>query len=244
VELRRINRIISPNDEMVPPLNPEAYFEVGAAALQAIEASLTAAAKDRVSSILDFACGHGRVLRYLQAAFPDASLTACDINRDAVDFCASTFGARGVYSSDELSEVELIGAFDLIWVGSLLTHLDQDRWRQFLLFLADHLAEGGLFVFSTHGPWIAEQARSGQRFRMDRALQDEMIAQFDASGFGFSPYSQAGDYGLSLCSPDWVLATLKATVPSLHLVSYVERGWRSSHDIVACQRPSTDTASH
>ena len=47
--------------------------------------------------MLDFACGHGRVMRTLKAAFPDALLTACDIDRDGVDFCARTFGAAPVY---------------------------------------------------------------------------------------------------------------------------------------------------
>ena len=60
-----------------------------------------------VKRILDLPCGHGRVLRYLSAAFPEAEITACDIMREGVDFCASTFGAIPVYSQDDPQQIPL-----------------------------------------------------------------------------------------------------------------------------------------
>ena len=83
-----------------------------------------------MSEILDLPCGHGRVMRWLRATFPKASLTACDIDGDGVSFCAETFGARPALSSTDPEDL-VLGTFDLIWCGSLLTHLrpgDWDRW--------------------------------------------------------------------------------------------------------------------
>src|SRR5262245_27701876 len=125
----------------------DAYFLWGASALRCIRLAVDAVGKREVGRILDFPCGHGRVLRNLKAAYPAASLTACDIDRDGVDFCASTFGAQGVYSDDNLDTVHLDDGFDLIWVGSLFTHLPDARWPAFLKFLADRLAPEGLLVF-------------------------------------------------------------------------------------------------
>src|SRR5262245_10124406 len=92
-------RTISPDEEMSRSKWGEpGYHRVGQSALHCIRLSLEAAGKDpaEVRSILDLPSGHGRVLRYLKAAFPDAALTACDLSRDGVDFCAATFGARAV----------------------------------------------------------------------------------------------------------------------------------------------------
>src|SRR3954447_17954814 len=77
------------------------YVMIGASGLRCIRRALrrTGATPQR---ILDFGCGHGRVLRFIRAAFPDAELTACDVDRDAVSFCARTFGAQPVYSNDGL----------------------------------------------------------------------------------------------------------------------------------------------
>ena len=53
-------------------------------------------------SILDLPCGHGRVARHLRVRFPGSQLICCDINRDGVDFCQSSYAATGMYSNAEL----------------------------------------------------------------------------------------------------------------------------------------------
>src|SRR4029453_1584213 len=90
---------ISPLDGMYVAGGEAHYFGVGADALKLVRQAMSLAGKENISSILDLPCGHGRVLRYLKAAFPQASLTACDLDHGCVDFCVATFGARGVYSA-------------------------------------------------------------------------------------------------------------------------------------------------
>ena len=93
--------------------------------------------------ILDLPSGHGRALRYLQAEYPEADLTACDIIRGAVEFCAETFGATPVYGKEDPADIEL-GTYDLIWCGSLVTHVDAPRWDDFLDLFENALEPGGL----------------------------------------------------------------------------------------------------
>src|SRR5262249_37742284 len=117
----KVDPRISSNDGMLGG-NPRHYFAVGRSALWNIARTLdhTAGGSSQPKRILDLPCGHGRVLRYLRAAFPEAEITACDLLADGVDFCASTFGAIGVYSDTDLSLIKLPkDNFDLIWVGSL-----------------------------------------------------------------------------------------------------------------------------
>src|SRR5262249_49007558 len=84
-------------NDMMYEGNPTAYFLSGYSALSCIRRALDAAGKKSALSILDFGCGHGRVLRTLAANFPEARLTAVDSNKGGVDFCAKEFGAKPVY---------------------------------------------------------------------------------------------------------------------------------------------------
>jgi SAM-dependent methyltransferase len=114
--------------------HPTAYFLSGYSALFCIRKALDKAGKKSVASILDFACGHGRVLRSLAADFPKARLVALDTNKAGVDFCAKVFGAKPVYSNIDFSNLSFDGKFDLIWVGSLFTHLRGERWPILMTF--------------------------------------------------------------------------------------------------------------
>src|SRR5205085_1205813 len=81
-------------------------------------------------------CGYGRVLRFLVRRFPDARVTACELLPDAVRFCAATFNAIPAQSAYELDTLTLGARYDLIWCGSLATHLDARRTRELLPFFA------------------------------------------------------------------------------------------------------------
>lgn len=234
-------RNISPNDRMVTPRYPDTYFHWGDSAVRCIRLAMDAVGMgtDTIHRVLDFPCGHGRVLRTLKAAFPEADLTACDIDRDGVDFCSATFDAHGVYSDDDLDAVNLGEDFDLIWVGSLFTHLPGDRWGAFLRFLHERLAVNGVLVFTVHGPWYAEQIRAGTppRWGVPEGALSEMLRDYDDGGFGFSQYPGRNDYGLTLSSPATVAKHL--ALDQLRLVLYLERGWRGHQDVVAFQRGYT-----
>ena len=230
---------ISPADGMFDPDYPEAYFQIGESALRCIRLAMTAAGKDGLHNILDFPCGHGRVLRTLKQTFPDAALTASDIDRDGVDFCVRALGATGVYSDHVLGSVALAGGFDLIWVGSLFTLLPEARWGSFLKFLRDRLAPGGLLLFTTHGRWAAQLIREGQSpLGGSKEAHLQMLRDYEATGFGFIGTEGRQAYGTSLAKPAAVLRRLEA-FEDLRLLSFFERGWGQHQDVVACQQGFT-----
>jgi SAM-dependent methyltransferase len=228
-------RDIATNDEMCMS-TPENYFRFGLAALELIRVSLEAVGNSDPENILDLPSGHGRVLRMLRAAYPDARLTACDLNRDAVDYCASIFGAIPAYSTEDPSEIDLGSAFDLIWCGSLLTHLDADRWSGFLSMFERHLAPGGVVVFTVNGRVIREEVESGRRrFRIQDSGRS-LVRGYGDRGFAFEPYLQSGGgYGISVSSPAWVCRELEKH-PLLMLAVYREGAWNGRQDAVACVR--------
>ena len=215
------------------------YFAVGASALMNVKRALGSAGRnpDSVARILDFPCGHGRVMRYLRTEFPRAEITACDTLRDGVDFCASQFGAIPVYSDPDPSRIPLArNTFDLVWVGSLLTHLDSQRWNLFVAFFGNLLRRDGLLVFSTHGRQARQRLAENERFYgLDEPGRNEILQQYERTGFGYVDYPSQDHYGVSLAEPHWV-CQLITSVPELRLTSVNEKSWDDHHDVFACVR--------
>jgi len=231
-------RDIAPGDEMYGTY-PDAevhYFSVGQSAAEAIRVCMQAAGRDRVDRILDLPCGHGRVLRYLRAMFPEAALTACDVNRDGVDFCARTFGAHTVYGQEDPARNAIDEVFDLIWCGSLLTHVDADRWGDFLRWFTSRLAGNGLLIFTTLGrlpaTWVARQLAG---YGLQPKSARKLVRSFNRTGFGYGNYHHSSTYGIAMASPPWVVSEV-ARIPTLRIVHYAEAAWDDHQDVVACVR--------
>jgi SAM-dependent methyltransferase len=239
----RVGDAISARDTMWPrDCEPEVaeqhYLASAASALRCIQL-----AASRVElhprRILDMGCGHGRVLRALRAAYPEAEIAACDVVRDAVDFCAEHFDALPVYSEPDVSRVALPGRFDLIWSGSLVTHLPD--WGPVFKALSDALVAGGLMVVSTIGRHAAARLRAGLiTYGLSEEAIEDLLARFERAGFAYVDCASCrsegitGSYGLALGSPAWTCLFLEQF--PLRLVGYVERGWHDHLDVVSLQR--------
>lgn len=210
------------------------YFSVGRSALRAIRLAMQTAESGMPATILDLPCGHARVLRWLRAEFPDAAITACDLLKAGVDHCAAAFGATPVYSEVDPAKIPLRGTFDLIWVGSLLTHLDEAGFTAFLSRFQSLLAPRGLVVFTTHGRYVRGRLSSGTNtYGLEHGNVASVIDSYDRTGFGYADYPRQPGFGISVSSPSWVLARIEE-LSRLQIVSFTERGWDRHQDVVAC----------
>ncbi|MEX2519088.1 MAG: class I SAM-dependent methyltransferase [Paracoccaceae bacterium] len=81
----KVNRTVDEKDGMLHGM-PDYYFMTGRNALDSILKSMTAAGRSAqdVERVLDYACGYGRVLRWLLAAFPQATIIGVDMDAKAV----------------------------------------------------------------------------------------------------------------------------------------------------------------
>jgi SAM-dependent methyltransferase len=233
---------ISPQDTMYEG-NRIHYYSVGQSALHCVKAAMISAQKSTVHSILDFGSGFGRVLRVLAKAFPAAQLTACDISRDAIDFCAKAFRAAPVLSSENAENIRFQHKFDLIWCGTLLTQFHEEKFLEFLSFLESLLSTDGLLVFTTHGPFVARRLRStAGNYGMDARSIETILDGYHRSGFGYSDYpaevvKRVGvtKYGICVSKPSWVCRQIES-LQDLRLITYTERGWDNHQDSVACAK--------
>ena len=228
--LGEVESRISPRDTMYTGDGAH-YFKVGLSAMRVVEEALRRANLPVVGRVLDLPCGHGRVLRFLVRRFPEAAFTACDLDRDGVDFCARTLGATPVYSSIDLDALAFDAPFDLIWCGSLITHLDAPATRALFRLFARHLAPGGLMLFSAHGDFVARRMPTGEFDYMLTGEQVETITRrYAATGFGYEDYAGQGGYGVALTSPAWIRARIEE-VGGLKEVYFGERVWDAHHDV-------------
>ena len=209
----------------------EHYLQVGVSALQAIEAALAAEAAP--STILDLPCGFGRVARMLRARYPDAALTLCDLDKAAVDFSSRAFGARGVYSTPNFRDLHLGGTFDLIWVGSLLTHLPEHQTRQFLDFAGRHMGPDSRLVVTSHGQYVAERLRI-TTYGLTNPAACGLLSQYLVDGYAYRGYSGDPAYGISLAARAWYERLFAGS--ALQLESYIEQGWDRHQDVLVIRR--------
>lgn len=222
----RPNREISGRDTMVWPGAEEQYFSLGQRALDLVMFSGRLCDKPHYERILDLPCGHGRVLRWLRAQYDYAQITACDLERSGVDFCRDQFGATGVYSQTDLKALRFDAQFDLVWCGSLLTHLSPAAWHEAVDGLIRWTAECGVIVFSTQGRFFATQLARGEGGFADNVDIPALLGAFGREGHAFEPYYEdpTRQYGLAVTSPEYLGRVLQR-YPNVIVRAYLEQAW-------------------
>jgi SAM-dependent methyltransferase len=212
------------------------YFWAGLEAIRNIENALETSGVAAPETILDMPCGFGRVIRSLVARFPQASITACDIRASAVRFCTRRFGAEGVISVPSFEEVSFDRAFDLIWCGSLATHLDSPQTLSLLDLFARSARSGAVIVFTTHGESVVERIKAGADYMLTTHGVELVLEAYERSGYGYADYPWDSAYGVAAISPEWIRSNIEGR-SGLHEIYFEERGWGGHHDVFGFLKP-------
>jgi SAM-dependent methyltransferase len=226
------------DDQMLRSESPEHvrhYLHDALSGRQNIEASLAVTGRvwSDVRGCLDLPSGYGRVTRHLAARLGAARVTAADVDRQAVRFCVAEFGVRGVVCPGDPQRMRLPDRYDLVFVGSLLTHLPIERGIALLRRLAGVVADGGLLIFSTQGASCLEHLDwYGPEF--ERAA-GAMRAAVATSGAAFVPYRGRRDYGIVVHDEHWLRRTLSAW-DGVRVVRFAPRGWHAPQDLWSLER--------
>src|SRR5882724_4284591 len=228
--LTKVSSEIHPNDGMYQG-DGRHYFSVGLSAIGCLDQALAATNLTDIKTALDMPCGYGRVLRFLVHRFPQTKFIACDLDRDGVNYCASTFGSEAAYSLPELDQLSLSSQFDLIWCGSLITHLDHAKIPALLKFFSRHLSRGGLVVFTAAGNRVVERMCNRA---FDYGIAEEKIplicADYEKSGYGYTDYPYIAGYGISLTSSDWIRGQVRHA-GGLKEVFFQPHAWDNHQDV-------------
>jgi trans-aconitate methyltransferase len=217
--------------------NPDHYFSCGESALRILVDAVSRAGIPTPAQILDFGAGAGRVTRWLKSAFPASSIACCDTHTEQVQFLRTQFGVGAWTVGSDINTLTIPGTYDLIWVGSVITHLSEAATRGLIEKLLSACNVGGLLVLSFHGPFAIErqrQATPDARYIHDDGWE-EIERGYSATGYGYADYERQKGYGVSVCTPAW-MTNFVNTMPGSRLVLMASRAWDGHHDVVAIQR--------
>lgn len=151
---------------------------------------------DRLGSVMDFASGYGRLTRVLVQKLRREQIWISDIYGAAVDWQAAEFGVNAVRSVPDPATFDHAGSHDIVFVGSLFSHLPAPLFRAWLARLYRLVAPGGVLAFSVHDETILPPG--------------EVL---DASGLSYYRTSESGSldteiYGMSYVNEGFVGAAI------------------------------------
>jgi SAM-dependent methyltransferase len=236
-----VDETIASRDGMFQAHRRDHYFATGRGGVAIVALAMLKAGIEEFGTVLDLPCGAGRVLRHLVRFLPEASFIASDIDSDYVEFCARQFGAEPLLSQEDLRDVPLDRSVDLLWCGSLLTHVSADRFEEALRQMVGWLNPGGIAIFTLHGRWSAwRQAETPYKY-LDEEVFAQILEGVDRDGFGYADYPdrrhQFGPkgWGISVSLPHWVMRIVE-TIEEVRLLDYTERGWDNHQDVLIVRK--------
>lgn len=222
------------------------YEQVGVDAMRLIVQALVNAGKKVPDRILDFPCGSGRVTRHLRAMFPDATIGACDLYQDHIDFCVNQFAAQGIPSLENLDNLD-VGQWDVIFCGSLLTHLPAHLFDAAIRFIRRSLSDTGIAIVTIEGRHALHIQANKWKFIDDRRFA---VAQegFHREGFGFVSYDEnfmansfanQAEYGVALTSAAWAVDRI-VKLNDVRILGFTERAWDDHQDVIVFGKPDVN----
>jgi SAM-dependent methyltransferase len=213
------------------------YVNTGPLTVALVEDVLTAAGRTfaDVRSCLLLPCGYGRTVRALVSRLDPGRITCCDVDRQAVRFCAHEFGARPLLSHRNVRRISLPEMYDLIFVGSLLTHLPPPDGVDLLRVLVAALPPSGLLVFTTQGESCLDHLSwYGSKFQAAEGWYRETVRR---DGVAYLPYGRKWSYGITIHAESNVRQTMQATFgEAARLIVFKPRAWNDHQDTWAYER--------
>jgi ubiquinone/menaquinone biosynthesis C-methylase UbiE len=194
---------------------------------------------DEKTTLLDFACGFGRNVRFFMKDIYPGNLYASDVRSDlAIDLCGSTFSSDGEIGKEIKFDVNTPfpplkykkETFDIIMAYSLFSHLSEEACTAWLKEFSRVLKKGGLifvtirqqnFLTSLKNNSSADNVISDYERMLREKLGNPTVQQrFDNGDFIFNPTG-----GGSELSNDFYGDTV---IPD----KYIYRRWVEWFDII------------
>ena len=133
--------------------------------------------------------------------------------------------------------------WDLVFSGSLLTHLPERFFWPTIDAIARGLSPTGIALVTLEGRRAEEIQDTAWKLIEDDRF-DRIRRAYRRKGFGFADYSapmkklfpSQQQYGIALVAPSWVMRGLEQR-SELRVLGYVERAWDEHQDVMVFGRP-------
>jgi len=199
------------------------------------------------SNALDFGCGWGRYLRFLNKDIRADHLYGVDVNPEIINLC------RKLEVPGDLTAIDPVGRlpfpddfFDIVIAYSVFTHLPEHvhvHWMQEMT----RVSRQGAVCAMTLEPrrfikFVRDEAPKGssgwhQGLARFAPLASELLSQFDAGGFVYLPtgggaYLPSSTYGDAVVPSNWIAENWKRWTVN----DYIDDGARFCQAVVVLQK--------
>ena len=179
-------------DRLVGETIPESLNEDGYFAKYKIALMAARLGNKKPGRILDFGCGAGRSLPYLDQYFPEAELWGYDVSPVSLKIAAQRVPRAKLFSDwDAIADMH----FDVIVAANVFHHIPPDQRQQMLARCCESLcADGQMFLFE-HNPlnpatrWIFERCpldANAEMLSLRTALELTGKAGFHSEQHGYT----------------------------------------------------------
>ena len=162
---------------------------------------------EKLQSVMDFASGWGRLTRVLEQKLQPKQIWVSDIYHDAVAWQGDVFGVNTLPSTTSPETLKHDQRHDIVFVGSMFSHLPSGLFEGWLQRLYAMLRPGGVLAFSVHDANILppEQPADAKGITY---LKFSESASLDADIYGMSYVTEAFVGNAisqlsSITSPSW-----------------------------------------
>jgi SAM-dependent methyltransferase len=182
---RQYDRVLG---ETIPDyLNEDNYFAEYKIALMAARLG-----NNKPAHILDYGCGAGRSLPYLEQYFPDAELYGYDLSSASLEIATERTPRAKLFSDwNDIAATR----FDAIVAANVFHHIPAAERRESLTQCRQVLAKGGQMFLFEHNPfnpltrWIFERCpfdADADMLKMKSALDLSREAGFNSEQHGYT----------------------------------------------------------
>lgn len=213
--------------------NRKHYLARGYEGLGFVDAALKSSNAPKPARILDYASGYGRVARWLKAGYPDAHLACADIDQNALISITDHIGAETFLLDKAFSDQQYSSGYDVIWCGSIFTHISEANAKVLLSNLVKALNGGGVLVLTTHGEFVQSRIETGEKlYSLKQDQRERVVSQWaDGVPYIFESYPHMTDYGISMVREAHFGDLARSA--GLKQIFYEARGWGRHQDVFA-----------
>lgn len=179
------------------------------------------------NTILDFGCGCGRIVLWLQEDLKNKKFFGTDVDEEAIKWCAKNLECGKFTVNKPLPPLRYENDFfDLIYSISIFTHLVEDWQNLWLKELNRIMKIGAIAVITLHGKY----AFSISRHKNDLDLDKERFAFIQSKTYrGVMPNWYQGSYQ----TENYVLTTFSKY---FKILNFIPQGVNGFQDVVILQK--------
>lgn len=183
-------------------------------------------------ALLDFGVGCGRIAQCFALYADRLSLSGCDVDPEAIDWCAAHLDFARFAAIRPAPPTSFAAAsFDALYAFSVFSHLPERLHLEWIAELHRITRPGGTVVLTVHGRHVVAEVLGGRALPGAREGLARQRAALESRGFAFVPYEKLGwrNEQNEAFFADWDLSTYG---DSFILETYVRQQWTRWFDVV------------